>query len=138
MPEGDQVKVTLLANQTLGDLIAHIMKNRSYDNDEFSLLIPFPRKEYTSEQFEGTTLLQAGLAPRGTLTLQKLKSKGVVTKGDGQMVTHNAPGGYNDDYDEDDEENDPTYAPPTGGRTIGAQDPMDLTDPDQVPLTGSE
>ncbi|KAL0482208.1 UBX domain-containing protein, partial [Acrasis kona] len=132
LPEGQQVKLTLLPTDTLSELVKRITSDRSDDNEEFSLLIPFPRKEYTSEEFETTTLLQAGLAPRGSLTLQKLKSKGVVTKGAGVMDT--TTDHQMDPDDSDDEDYRPPHIMPGGGRVL--QPSVQLTEPDEIPISG--
>lgn len=44
----------------------------------FNLIVPMPRQEFNDEQMESTTLREAGLAPRGTLTVMTLESRGTV------------------------------------------------------------
>jgi hypothetical protein len=131
LPEGTQLKATLQPTQTLADLVAFIIQNRSDEEqtgDEFSLLIPFPRKEFMPDQFESTTLQQAGLAPRGSLTVQKLKSKGIVTKGSGGMQMDT--GGDDEGYDEE------PQMPTTGG-FLGNR-PLEIDEPDMIPVEGDE
>jgi len=45
----------------------------------FSLLIPMPRREFTEENMHQITLDEAGLAPRGILTVLTLANRGQVT-----------------------------------------------------------
>jgi hypothetical protein len=45
----------------------------------FNLFIPFPRKEF-DEHSLGMSIREAGLVPRGTLTVMTLQSRGVVTQ----------------------------------------------------------
>ena len=44
----------------------------------FQLIIPMPRQEFTDDQMESTTLKDAGLAPRGILTVLTLENRGTV------------------------------------------------------------
>jgi hypothetical protein len=132
LPEGTMLKATLQPTQTLADLVAFIIQSRSDEEqtgEEFSLLIPFPRKEFMPDQFETTTLQQAGLAPRGSINVQKLASKGVVTKGTGAMVVDNP-----DDEGSDEE---PVAPPPFGGgRHTGGV--LDIEETDVIPMEGDE
>jgi E3 ubiquitin-protein ligase BIG BROTHER-like protein len=45
----------------------------------FTLLIPMPRREFTEESMHTVSLSDAGLAPRGTLTVLLLQNRGQVT-----------------------------------------------------------
>lgn len=47
----------------------------------FHLFVPMPRTEFSEEQMETTTLKEAGLAPRGTLTVMTLQSRGTIRQG---------------------------------------------------------
>lgn len=47
----------------------------------FHLFVPMPRQEFSDEQMETTTLRDAGLAPRGTLTVMTLQSRGTIRQG---------------------------------------------------------
>lgn len=47
----------------------------------FQLFVPMPRQEFSEEQMEVTTLKDAGLAPRGTLTVLTLQARGTVRQG---------------------------------------------------------
>jgi hypothetical protein len=130
LPEGTMLKATLQSTQTLADLVAFIIQSRideEQTGEEFSLLIPFPRKEYMPEDFASTTIEQAGLAPRGSLTVQQLKSKGIVIKG--QVGIHMDT--------RDDNEDDDNHMHYPAAPTIPYHRPLHISD-DVIPVEGDE
>lgn len=63
---------------------------------EFNFCTAFPRKVYTSGDFMKTSIKDAGLAPKGSIIVQKAEDKGVVKKGEGTFPGYKPPshGGY--------------------------------------------
>jgi len=78
LPDGSVQKLDFQATDTLKKVHQHITKNFTKDSS-FLLIVPFPRKEFKDNML-GMTLLEAELAPRGTLTVQMIADKGVIKK----------------------------------------------------------
>ena len=110
LPRGSTEKIQLNTPGTLADLFKAVSSHLD-SNEAYSILTPFPRKEYFEEDWQNTTLDQAGLVPKGSVILQLTKNKGVVIKSDTTMPTTTMP--VDDGSDEE-----PTL-PVTGGRTTG-------------------
>jgi len=125
LPTGSTEKVTLAdcnENTNLKDLF-NALAPKLDRSETYSILTPFPRKEYFENEWDSVTLQQAGLMPKGSVILQLTKNKGVVIKASSASSHTMTDDGDNDDNDDDDD-NGP-YVPPTmpavmgGGRVLG-------------------
>jgi len=79
MPDGSTQKETFKATDTIATVHAWVAYKLHGDN--FNLLIPMPRREFTEVDFD-LTLAQIDLVPRGSLTVMKTAQKGIVKKGE--------------------------------------------------------
>lgn len=87
LPDGSILKHTTYSNATLMNVAQFIMsQNQDVSDGAFTLVVPFPRKEFGADELETVTLMQALGAPRGQIVVQKTKSKGVIVKGDGPVA----------------------------------------------------
>jgi hypothetical protein len=86
LPSGNTLVMSVTSDKTMQTVYDYIVSNMSDDiGDRFSLMSPIPpRTEYNPDEIDLDTvsLAQAKLVPRGSLIVQKLKSKGKLTRGD--------------------------------------------------------
>jgi hypothetical protein len=59
------------------------ISNESLNMKEFLIVTPFPKKEFDFSSFKSTSVKEAGLVPKGSITLQKVELKGKIIKGEG-------------------------------------------------------
>ena len=77
-PDGQVLRLTLDATEPLASVAAIVAEGRSEQDGPFSLRVPFPRREYASQEALQTTLQAAKLVPRGTLLVVNEGDRGVV------------------------------------------------------------
>lgn len=107
LPDGKVLMCNITSDKSLQDIHDFVTANvDEFANGEeaFSLITAFPRREYNPQemQLSMVPLSDAGLVPRGSLIVQKSKSKGVVTRGtpDPNAATNNN-NDNNDNFDDD-------------------------------------
>lgn len=85
--DGSTVKEKFKADAFLEDVALFIIQTtkKEVHYGDFTIVTPFPKKEYTSSDFNKVSLKDAQLLPKGTITVQKLESKGLIKKGEGQI-----------------------------------------------------
>jgi len=121
LPDGKTLMTTITSDKSLQevyDFVQGSVEDFRVHGEQFSLMTPFPRKEYNPDEISlnEVSLSQAGLVPRGSLIVQKLKSKGKVTRGD----PNDAMTDDNDDANDDAHDDMITTTPMvTTGRTLG-------------------
>jgi len=83
--DGSTTKQSFKAESTLEDVALFIIQSShtTVNYGDFSIVTPFPKKEYFSTEFNQISLKDAQLLPKGSITIQKLESKGVIKKGEG-------------------------------------------------------
>lgn len=89
LPDGKTLVTTIASDKTLQEVYDFVHNNVEEFREQFSLITPFPRKEYNPQEIalDTISLSQAGLVPRGSLIVQKLKSKGkIIRSGAEQMM----------------------------------------------------
>eukprot|EP01080_Neovahlkampfia_damariscottae_P002587 gene2587-3548_t len=109
MFNGTTLRETFPVDSNLLD-VAKIVQEKCGEDirlGEFTILTPFPKKEFELKDFKITTLKDAGLVPKGSITLQKLESKGKVIKGEGFVHEEEEP-----DYNSDDDPMDDPFPQP--------------------------
>ncbi|KAG2386945.1 hypothetical protein C9374_001980 [Naegleria lovaniensis] len=122
LPSGTTEKVQLTANDNLNGLYAAISSQLD-PNEAYSILTTFPRKEFFAEDWNQTTLKQAGLVPKGSVIVQLTKNKGMIIKASTTMPTTTTPtitppsGHMSDDSDD---ENGGTISSSGSGRILGS------------------
>lgn len=83
--DGSTIKQSFKADSTLEDVALFVIQStkKEVHYGDFTIVTPFPKKEYTSSDFNKVSLKDAQLLPKGTITVQKLESKGMIKKGEG-------------------------------------------------------
>jgi len=71
LTNGSILKGTFKPTDTINTVLNYIEKNRTDDQGPFQMMTTFPKKVFTAELLN-TTLLEAGLVPRGTLVISKI------------------------------------------------------------------
>jgi hypothetical protein len=85
LPDGNVIQSAQKPESTLYDLALVICQSTGMTMTDFTIVTPFPRCEYDSLVFSSTTCKKAGLVPKGSITIQKTLSKGVILKGNTPM-----------------------------------------------------
>jgi hypothetical protein len=75
LPDGSQLRAQFKADDKLSDVHKHVADKLGSMN--FTLIVPFPRKEFTDTMLK-MTLREADLVPRGTLTILMSSERGVI------------------------------------------------------------
>lgn len=105
LPTGTTVKHEFASTDTLGAVYEFVSQSTGRDVANFLLLQPgIPKVEYPIETALTTTLAQAELVPRGSITVMNREDKGVVRGAEAEPAMHFRRVRYRHAGDDDDED----------------------------------
>lgn len=128
--DGSVIKGSFKPEDTLFVVGQYICSQVKISMGEFYIVTPYPKKEYELVDWKSVRLIDAGLVPKGQITIHRKESRGVLVQGKSDYPTQ-----QQDDDDDDDDGNPKPLPFPGMPGPIQPTLPIEPVDDDAIQRT---